>query len=200
MVDFTPMGSRRVCLLATIGLVLLLGDSIYGINLGGGGHVGFAVIGDETVLGTETGHEFGVWLNIWPADFLAVSCEWGYIPRDDFTFTKDSFLLGEEDRNRQYVDVTVQFHFLRRERYSLFIEGGGGSHWDNRQVLNPNGYPGFEGQGKESTREGVWTVGGGIRTRLAHHLNWVNEVKLHNLGSSDSYGLRLLTGLTVSWK
>jgi len=200
MVDFSLMNSTRVLLLTSASLFLLLGSSAHGINLAGGGHIGFAVIGDETVLGTETGPEFGVWLNVWPTEFLAISCEWGYIPREDFTFTMDSLLLGEEARNRQYVDVTLQIHFFRRDRFSVFVEAGGGSHWDNRHVINPNGHPGFEPQGKESTKNGVWTVGGGIRTKLIPHLNWINEVKFHNPGSSDSYGVRILTGLTVSWK
>lgn len=194
------MHSERVLLLAALALTLHLTSSVYAVNFEGGGHAGFAIIGDETILGRETGPEFGVWLNVWALESLAISCEWAYLPREDFTFSLDSTLLGEEARNRQYVDVTLQFHLIHRERWSVFLEGGGGSHWDNRHVINPSGYPGFEEQGKESTRTGVWTIGGGVRTRLVNHLNWINEVKVHNPGSHDAYGVRLLTGITVSWK
>jgi hypothetical protein len=170
----------------------------FGQNLEGGLHAGLAVLGEEVaMLGEETGAEFGVWLNLWPSQVLNISVNWAYLPREDYSITVDGSVVGENDRNRQYVDVTLQYHFLQRERWSVFLEGGGGSLWNNRQVINPGGFPDFEEAGKESTRKNIWTVGGGLRYRLIPHLNCVLEFKTHSPGS-ESQAVRVITGLTVS--
>lgn len=183
-------------------LILLfnLGASGQAQNIEGGMHVGLAILGDETPLGSETGGEYGVWFALWPAERVAIAADWSYASRDSFQTTIDGDPVGESERNRQYVDITLQYHIPVHERWTFFVEGGGGAHWNNRHVSNPMGNPGFAEDGKESTRQGVWTVGSGFRCKIAPHLNWIGELKLHNLGQDERDGLRLITGLTVSWR
>ena len=166
-----------------------------------GGHVGFAVLGsEERTLSpeTETGGEFGLWVAIWPSSRWALAADWSYVPRDDFLLTTEPFPVGEVNRNRQFVDFTLQYHFPEVPFFSPFVEAGGGAHWNNRDVVNPGGLPGFGHPGKESTRWGMWTIGGGFRKRIAPHLNWITEIKVHNLGRTGRDSLRVFTGLTVS--
>lgn len=179
----------------SVGTVTALGQ-----NIEAGIHGGLASISGHAPDRSETGGEYGVWLGLWPNDSIAVSFDWAYLPLAEFESTLNGSLVGERSRNRQYVDVTLQYHLVRASRVSAFLEAGGGAHWDNRDVFNPSGESGFEEAGKESTRTGVWTLGGGLRTRILPHLNWINEIKLHNLGSREKEGLRFLTGLTFSWR
>ena len=170
-------------------------------NLEGGAHVGVGVLGSEgpTVSpDTDVGGEFGVWVALWPSSRWAIVADWAYVPRNDFRLDVQSFPVGETSRNRQYVDVTLQYHFRKVPLVSPFLEVGGGAHWNNRHVINPRGVPSFEGEGKESTRFGVWTIGGGFRKRIAPHLSWIAEMKVHNLGSDGRDGFRVLTGIMVS--
>lgn len=185
-------------------LGLLIGTTIstaaHAQNIGAGMHVGYASLNDTTILGSESGPEYGVWLNLWPAERFAVSADWSYIYRDDFQQQAGEFTYGEVQRNRQHVDLTLQWYFLKRGRWSCFGEAGGGFLWNNRHADNPHGLPEFIPSGKQSTRKGVLTLGGGIRRDLFAHLHWVSEVKFHNPGSSDDRTIRFLTGLTISLK
>lgn len=172
-------------------------------TLEGGFHGDFSLIAAECPLGTEKDFGFGVWALLWlptPERHWAIAGDWAYIPRDSYTFnTADSHLLGESERNRQYVDVTLQYHFKLRDRTSLFLEGGGGAFWNNRQVINPNGDPRFPPQGPEHTRVGMWTIGGGLRQQLVPHLHWIAEAKYHNPGHDGKNGGRFITGLVVGF-
>lgn len=171
-------------------------------NLEGGLHGGMAATGNRGYVpgGTEEGGEYGVWLIFTLSDQVSVAADWAFLPQDDFLTLIDNFPVGEKDRNRQYVDITLQYHIWRGLNRSVFAEIGGGSHWNNRDVINPSAIPQFEEAGKESTRSGVWTLGAGFRQRLLPHLHWISQVKVHNPGREESYGLRLFSGLTFSWK
>ena len=169
-------------------------------NLEGGFHVGVGWVGETDLTPSEGSFEYGVIALLWPTDTLAISGYWSFLPLNDVLGSRDSVPLGEIDRNRQYVDITLQYHFFRRARYSIFAEGGGGSFWNNRWVVNPGGFSDFVPQGKESTHHAMWTVGGGFRYRLRPHVNWINQLKMHNLGSTSKDGLEVFTGVTVSWK
>ncbi len=169
-------------------------------NIEAGVHGGYAFLQDSTVLGDESGPEYGVWLNLWMTDRLAVSGDWAYIYRDDFHQVVDGFPYGEIARNRQHVDLTVQYQFFRDHGWSAFGEIGGGFLYDNRHIDNPHALPGFIESGKQSTRKGVFTLGGGFRRDLTTHLHWVGGVKLHNPGSDDAETIRFTTGITVSWR
>jgi len=171
-------------------------------NLEAGMHGGIAATGNQDYVpgGTEEGGEYGVWLILTLSDRIGVAADWAFLPQDDFLIRFDHSPVGERNRNRQYVDFTLQYHVWRGLNRSVFAEIGGGSHWNNRDVINPSGIPQFEEAGKESTRSGIWTVGAGFRQRLFPHLHWVSEVKVHNLGRQENYGLRLFSGLTLSWK
>ena len=177
---------------------ILFGSSAIAQNIEGGIHGGFGKIGDDTFLGSETNAAYGAWLLLWPTDRFSIAADWTYMARPSFEYSIGDFLVGETDRNRQYVDITLQFHIMKEEPIGLFIEAGGGAHWNNRQVVNPNGVPEFEEQGKESTRQSIWTVGGGFRIKLVKHIHWITGVKFHNPGENTSYGSRFLTGITVS--
>ena len=191
------MSFARSCVFPLLFAFLICG-SLSAQNLEGGAHAGFGVIGDTTPLGTETSPAYGVWVLIWPNDRFAVAGEWAYLTRDSWQETKDGFVVGETNRNRQHVDLTLQFHLAERSGFRFFAEGGGGKHWNNRTVQNPGGIPQFEESGKESTSFGVWTLGVGVRKKLLPHLNWIAETKLHNPGSETKYGVRFFTGLSVS--
>lgn len=187
------------CALA-VSVVLLFSHSVKAQNIEAGGHVGLGVLGSEgprTSPETNTGLERGLWFILQATPRWSIAADWSYIPRDEFLLDEPS-PVGESGRNRQYVDVTLQYHFQHFRSFKPFVEIGGGAHWNNRNVSNPGGVPDFEEQGKESTRFGVWTVGGGIRRRIAPHLNWIAEAKAHNLGRDGKDGFRLFTGLTVS--
>lgn len=181
-------------------LVLFIATPLQAQNAEVGFHLGGARITDRPPLTQETTPELGVWLQLWPTERLALSFDWAYLPREDFVDSQSNFMIGERDRNRQYVDITLQFHLLEAGPATFFLEGGGGALWNNRDVINPSGFPGFEEAGKESTRRGVWTLGGGFRWPLIPHLNWIAQLKAHNLGSDEKGGIRFLTGLTLSWK
>lgn len=168
-------------------------------NLEAGVHVGAAILSEETPRGAGVSREFGVWLQWWAQDRLALSADWALLPLNDWQLLRAPSLVGEVDRNRQFVDLTLQYHFLKSERGSLFAEVGGGSFWNNRFVLNPNGFRDFEPQGKESTRKSMWSLGTGFRKALVPHLYWLGQVKIHNPGA-DSTTVRVFTGLTVAWK
>ena len=182
--------------------ILLPLTGVFGFsqNLEGGFHLGYAVLTDDTILGTETGGEYGVWLNLWPAGSWSVSADWSRIGRQDFTETAAGSPYAEERRNRQLVDLVLQYHFLRIRSWGLFVDAGGGALYNNRYIYNPDAIPGREESGKESTKKWLVTLGGGFRAGLAPHLNWVAEAKFHNPGSSTKETIRFITGLTVSWK
>lgn len=186
----------------TVVIFILLFSPALGQNLEAGFHGGIAALGspDHVPHDTEKGVQYGVWLIFWPGDYLSVAADWAIVPEDDFMTFIDGFSVGEESRNRQYVDITLQYHFWRTRNHSGFAEIGGGTHWNNRNVLNPDGATEFEEPGKESSRFAVWTLGVGFRQRLLSHLNWISQIKLHNPGLQDRYGFRVLTGVTVSWK
>lgn len=169
-------------------------------NIEAGVHGGYAFLHGSTILGNESGPEYGVWLNLWPLDRLAVSGDWSYIYRDDFRQTVGDFTYGELARNRQHVDLTLQYYFLHRHAWSAFGEIGGGFLYNNRDIVNPHNLPGFIESGKQSTRRGVFTVGGGIRRDLTKHVHWVGEVKVHNPGSSDAQTIRFVMGVAFSWR
>ncbi len=170
-------------------------------NFEAGAHLGVAVLGSEGPTlspNTNTGAEFGLWVALWPSSNWAIAADWAYVPRGDFLLDLEPFLVGETNRNRQYVDITLQYHFTELPLFAPFLEVGGGAHWNNRDVINPGAVPGFEEAGKESSRFGVWTIGGGIRKKIAPHLNWIAEMKVHNLGRDGREGFRVFTGITVS--
>lgn len=194
------MSARAVIIFAT--LLILLFTTTLAQNLEAGFHGGLAVTGNQDYVprGTEESTEYGVWVIFWPDDQLSIAADWAFIPQSDFTTTLNGFAVGERKRNRQYVDVTLQYHFWRNENQSVFAEIGGGSLWNNRDVFNPDGAADFEEAGKESTRFAVWTVGAGFRRRLLPHLNWTSQIKLHNPGFEERHGFRLFSGLTVSWR
>ena len=169
-------------------------------NLEGGFHVGYAVLTDDTVLGTESGGEYGVWLNLWPTDRWAVSADWSRIGRDPFSETVAGSPYGEVKRNRQLVDLDLQYHFLRAGRWSLFGEAGIGALYNNRHIYNPDAIPGREESGKESTKKWFGTLGAGVRSKIVPHLNWIAEAKFHNPGSGTTETIRFISGLTLSWK
>lgn len=189
-----------LCFLLAVNCLYLAPTLALGQNIEAGVHGGLANINGHAPERTETGGEFGIWVGLWPDESFAVALDWAYLPLEDFDSTVNGNLVGERSRNRQYVDVTLQYHLVKANRISAFVEAGGGAHWDNRDVFNPTSQPGFQEAGKESTLTGIWTLGGGIRSRIASHLNWINELKLHNLGGREKEGLRFLTGLTISWK
>lgn len=177
--------------------LVLTSSWLSGKNIEAGAHLGLFSIGGETALRRESGGEYGIWLGLWPTDRIALVAEWGRLPREDFIRQGP---VGETDRNRQYVDFTLQFQLEEWAGLRPFLEAGGGSHWNNRNVINPTGVPDFEEAGKESTSRGVWTLGGGFRKELIPHLRWMVEVKLHNLGADQKDGLRFLTGVLFSLK
>jgi len=195
----TPAGIAATAVLL---LCLFWGGSgyLHAQNLEGGFHVGYSALRDSTPLGNETAGEYGVWVGLWPTDRLAVNADWGYGYREDFTSEVGGLEWGEVQRNRQHVDLVLQVLFMKRGRLGLFGDIGGGSFWNNRHVVNPHAIPSVEEDGKESTKKNHFTVGGGVRYDLVSHLHWVTEVKFHNPGSSDNGSIRLLTGLTVSWR
>ncbi len=194
----TVRRALRLLLWFMVGTGCLTGLSAQ--NIEGGMHVGYAFLHGITVLRSETGPEYGVWLNLWPTDSVAVSADWSYIYRDEFRQDVGDFTYGEVRRNRQHVDLTLQYFFLRHQRWRAFGEIGGGFLYNNRHIDNLHDLPGFYPSGKQSTRRGVFTIGGGLRRDLIAHLHWVGEVKFHNPGSSDAQTVRLITGLTISWR
>jgi hypothetical protein len=175
--------------------------SLYAQTLEGGVHGGVSVIGADGPLGTETGYEYGVWALLYPfSDKRWSFCgEWAYVPRDGYTATLDSYTIGESDRNRQYVDFTLQYHLREKRKTSFFIEGGGGALWNNSQIINPNGVPQFFPQGPQHVRKRMYTIGGGVRRRFNDHVSWVAEAKVHNLGRDERDGARFITGLVVGF-
>ena len=185
-----------LCLIGSLGCPKLLSAQ----NVEAGLHAGYAFLHDTTVLGNEQGPEYGVWLNLWPSQRFALSADWSYIYRDEFRQLVGDLPYGELARNRQHVDLTIQYYFLERHRWSAFGEIGGGYLWNNRDIYNPHALPGLIESGKQSTRYGVFTLGGGLRRSLTGHLHWVSEVKFHNPGSDDHQTIRLITGVTFSWR
>lgn len=191
----------RVRSLAPFALLFLFSVGVgFSQDLEGGFHVGYSVLNDDTVLGRETGGEYGVWLNLWPTDRWSVSADWSRIAREDFSETVAGSPYGEVKRNRQLVDLVLQYHFLQAGRWGLFADLGGGAMYNNRHIYNPDAIPGREESGKESTKHWLFTLGGGVRARLVPHLNWVAEAKFHNPGSDTKETIRFITGLTLSWK
>jgi hypothetical protein len=162
-----------------------------------GGHTGFAVIDDDTILGLERTAAWGVWLGVRPSERIGLVAAWAYLPRSSFSENRDGFLLGENQRNRQYVDVTVQIHLTSNSPLELFLLAGGGRLWNNRDVVNPGGFPDFEEAGKESTPKNFWTAGGGFRLPVASRLIWNTELKLDDVTRADRRGIRVQTGLLV---
>lgn len=175
-------------------------SGVFAQNLEGGLHVGVTDMGGELLNERETGGEFGTWVLLWPTDSIAIAADWGRAHRDDWTGTLADKPVAEYGRNRQFFDITLQYHFLKRKKFSLFGEVGGGSHWNNRHVDNPFGLPIFEESGKESTRQRVVTFGGGIRYRLVRHLNWTSAIKVHNPLDDERNSIRLMTGITISFR
>ncbi|RPJ56464.1 MAG: hypothetical protein EHM23_23490 [Acidobacteria bacterium] len=170
--------------------------------LEGGVHGDFSLIAADSPLGTEKDFGFGVWAVLWPTPGKrwAIAGDWALIPRNSYTFnTADSHLLGESERNRQYVDVTLQYYLKLRDRTSFFLEAGGGAFWNNSQIVNPRGDARFPPQGPDHQRIGMWTVGGGFRQRVVPHLYWVAEMKYHNPGRDARNGGRFFTGLVVGF-
>jgi hypothetical protein len=190
-----------ICFAFILGLLLATPNSLRAQTLQGGAHTGLSVIGADGPLGTETGYEFGVWAIWYPFSDkrFSFSADWGYVPRDGYATTLNSFAVGESDRNRQYVDVTFQYYLKRGRKASFFLEAGGGALWNNSQIVNPNGVPGFPPQGPQHFRKGMYTVGAGVRYRLNKHLAWLTEGKVHNLGRDERDGLRVMTGLVVGF-
>ncbi|MFB3903837.1 MAG: hypothetical protein ACE15E_10320 [Acidobacteriota bacterium] len=171
--------------------------------LEGGVHGDFSLIAADSPSGTEKDFGFGVWALLWvptPGKNWAIAGDWAYIPRNSYTFnTADSHLLGESKRNRQYVDVTLQYYLKLQDRTSLFLEGGGGAFWNNRQIVNPQGDTRFPPQGPDHQRVGMWTLGAGFRRQVVPHIHWVGEVKYHNPGRNERNGGRFFTGLVVGF-
>lgn len=180
----------------------LLLSAPFAQNIEAGLHGGLAVTGNPDYVpgGNESGSEYGVWLILSPSDRFSVAADWTFIPQDDFMASVSNSTVGERDRNRQYVDLTLQLSLWRGPGRSVFAEVGGGSHWNNRKVINPDGIAQFEEAGKESSRSAVWTLGAGFRQRIFPHLNWISQVKLHNPGHEEKHGVRFLSGLAISWK
>ena len=184
-----------------LGLLLATPIFLHAQTLEGGAHTGLSVIGADGPLGTEAGYEFGVWAIWYPFSNkrFSFSADWGYVPRDGYATTLNSLAVGESDRNRQYVDLTFQYHVKKADKTSFFVEAGGGALWNNSQIVNPNGVPGFPPQGPQHFRKGMYTVGAGVRRRLNDHLAWIAEAKVHNLGRDERDGARVMTGLVVGF-
>lgn len=162
-----------------------------------GGHSGFAVIDDATILGLERTAVWGVWVGVRTSERVGLVAAWAYLPRASFTENREGFLLGEDQRNRQYVDVTVQIHLTSDSPLELFLLAGGGRLWNNRDVVNPSGFPDFEEAGKESSPKNFWTAGGGFRFPVTSRLFWNTELKLDDVGRADRRGIRVQTGILV---
>ena len=170
LLESHAMGLLRSCPGLLFAVLLLSVQSLAAQNFEFGGHAGVAILGSEGPTlspDTNVGAEFGLWVVLWPSSKWAIAADWAYVPRDDFHLDLEPFPVGETKRNRQYVDITLQYHFTEVPLFSPFLEVGGGAHWNNREVINPGGAPGFEEAGKESSRFAVWTIGGGIRKRIA---------------------------------
>jgi hypothetical protein len=201
MVDSSAMVARLV---RRTGLVLaaslLMASGVRGGNVEAGFHAGLGTAANEDIRRTDVGPEFGVWLILWPSSRIALAADWGYLPREEFQTSVGGAPVGERDRNRQHVDLTLQYHFGDPSGFRFFVEAGGGRLWNNRDVDNPTGTPAFEWAGKESTMRCVWTFGGGMRKRIAPHLHWIGEFKVHNPQSDTTRGVRVFTGIAVSWK
>ena len=119
-----------------------------GQTLEGGFHTDFSIIGADGPLGTEKGTGFGLWALYWPISnkHFALCADWAKIYRDEYITLipapgGGSFRVGETERNRQYVDATLQFYLKSAGKTNFFVEAGGGALWNNSQVVNPNGVP-----------------------------------------------------------
>jgi hypothetical protein len=184
----------------TLMVAACLAPAAWGGNLEAGFHAGLGTAANEDIRSTDVGPEFGVWLILWPTSRLSIAADWAYLPRDEFHISVAGAPVGERNRNRQHVDVTLQYHFGPSSGFRFFVEAGGGSLWNNRDVINPTGTPAFLRAGKKSERHCVWTLGGGIRRRIAPHLNWIGEIKVHDPRSETMRGTRVFTGIVVSWR
>lgn len=165
-----------------------------------GFHVGGARMKTSSPLNPEGATEYGVWVGLELDQRLDFIADWTRISQESFRLTPSGFSVGEDQRNRQIVDFTVRYHFAESGGFRWFVEGGGGSYWNNRQVYNPQGYPGFLEAGKQSTRKNLWTFGAGVRRKLAPHLDWILQGRFHNLTCRDGDAKRVLTGLMLTWK
>lgn len=184
-------------------LLCILASTSSGVaqNLEGGIHGGFSLLGREpsvSPLGREKGTELGVWVILWPKSRFALAADWSYIPRPDFETLLDSSTVGESRRNRQYVDLTLQYHVPVSDGARFFVQAGGGRQWNNRDVINPSGVPSFEEHGYESTPSGVWTLGAGFRHEIVRHVHWIVELKAHSPRRAERDGWRAFTGITFS--
>jgi len=190
-----------ICFGFLFGFLLATSNFLDAETLEGGMHTGLSVIGTDGPLGTETGYEFGVWAILFPFSDkrFSFSADWGYVPRDGYATTLNSFAVGESDRNRQYVDVTFQYYPKRGNKASFFVEAGGGALWNNSQIINPNGVPQFFAQGPQHLRKGMYTLGAGVRYRFNKHVSWLTEGKVHNLFRDERDGARVMTGFVVGF-
>ncbi|HON00458.1 MAG TPA: hypothetical protein PLM33_09430 [Acidobacteriota bacterium] len=177
---------------------LVAADSSPLRDIAGGFHVGFGRVSEDVGPADDTTPELGVWLQLQVADSWWLAADWSYLPRDPFLPPFQGVPHGEIDRNRQHVDLTLQYHFTPDARGSFFVEGGFGFLWNNRTAVNPEFLPEYPEPGKESTRKNVFTIGAGYRRQVVPHLHWIVEGKAHNLSSSSKETLRLVTGLLVS--
>ena len=187
-------------------ILLTNSSSAKGQILEGGLHTDFSIIGADGPLGTEKGVGFGVWALFWPLPnkHLALCADWAKIYRDEYITLLPapgggSFRVGETERNRQYVDATLQYYLKSGGKTNFFVEAGGGALWNNSQVVNPNGVPSFSPQGPQHVRKGMYTLGGGVRRQIIPHLHWVGEVKYHNMGRDTRDGGRFFTGLVIGF-
>lgn len=167
-------------------------------SLQAGVHTGVARLGGGPPLGDETDFEYGFWVGLQLDPRLEVIADWTRISRESFRWTPGGFPVGEDSRNRQIVDVTLRYSYAEVGGCRFFAELGGGSYWNNRIVFNPQGYPGAPEAGKESTRRNLWTLGVGVRRRLAPHMDGIVQGRFHNL-SCDEDASRLLAGLMFTW-
>ncbi len=189
------------------GTVLLTGALLLGTvnaplaaqSFQAGVHTGVARLGGGAPLGDETDFEYGFWVGLELDSRLDLIADWTRISRESFRWEPGGFPLGEDKRNRQIVDVTLRYHFLEAGGFRFFGEFGGGSYWNNRTVFNPLGYPGAPEAGKESTRRNLWTLGAGVRRRLAPHLHGILQGRIHNLSCSED-AARLMGGLMFTWR
>jgi opacity protein-like surface antigen len=165
-----------------------------------GAHIGAAAMSGPEPLGDETNFEYGFWVGMEFDDRIDVIADWTRIERPSFRLTPEGFTVGEDGRNRQIVDLVFRYHFARSNGFRLFAEFGGGAYWNNRQVYNPQGYPGFTPDGKQSTYKNMWTIGAGLRRNVVPHLDWILQTRFHNLGCRDADAIRVITGLMVTFR
>jgi hypothetical protein len=105
----------------------------------------------------------------------------GYYLFDNFAaiVSGSGFVIGQdvEDATGGSVNASLRWHIFRLDRFSLFIDGGGGRMWLD-EASRPGG----------TTYNWIGRVGGGITYRLSDHWDLIGGARYYHYSNGDEHG------------